>query len=154
MFQDKKKLAIGIISVWISFVFIQSLFFKFSNAPETQHIFGVLDAWAASSFGLEGLFLPPGIFNAYVIGSVELVASALLLARLFTGKEFLTLIGAVIAIATMSGAISFHLFTPLGVNVQGDSGTLFTMACTVWVTSAVLIFMHKHVITDMLAKGE
>ena len=152
MLKDKRKLTIIVLSVWISFVFVQSLFFKFSGAPETQHIFGTLDAWAADKFGIEGLFLPPGIFNAYVIGSAELVASALLLARLFTGKEIFTLLGSVLGIGIMSGAISFHLFTPLGVDVQGDGGTLFAMACTVWVSSAILIYMHKNVACTLLCK--
>ena len=36
-------------------VFLDSLRFKFTNAVETQVIFGRLDAWAAS-FGAKGLF--------------------------------------------------------------------------------------------------
>jgi len=82
MLKNKKMIAKVLLSLFIPFVFIQSLFFKFTDAPETQHIFGTLDEWAAG-FGFEGLFVPPGIFNAYVIGSAELAASVLLLAGLF-----------------------------------------------------------------------
>ena len=82
-----KKLDLGLIVVWIltiyiSFVFIQSLFFKFSNSPETQHIFGTLDTWA-DTFGYGGAFSPSGIFSQYVVGTAELMASALLLSGLF-----------------------------------------------------------------------
>lgn len=152
MLKNKKIIFISVLSIWISFVFIQSLFFKFTNAPETQHIFETLDIWANDTFGLEGLFLPPGIFNAYVIGSAELVASLLLLFRLISKKEIFTLLGSVLGMGIMTGAISFHLFTPLGVNVQGDGGTLFTMACTVWVSCAVLVFMHKDIACARLCK--
>jgi hypothetical protein len=37
-----------ILTLYIAFVFIQSLFFKFTNSPETQYIFGTLDAWGGS----------------------------------------------------------------------------------------------------------
>ena len=69
------------LTLYIAFVFIQSLFFKFSNSPETQYIFGTLEAWGAS-LGFAGLFAPSGIFSQYVVGTGELIASALLLAGL------------------------------------------------------------------------
>ena len=68
-------------SLIASAVFLDSLRFKFTNAPETQTIFGKLDDWAAT-FGAEGLFAQTGLFSQYVIGSAELVAATLLLASL------------------------------------------------------------------------
>ena len=56
-----------------SLVFLDSLRFKFTNAPETQVIFGKLNDWAAS-FGADGLFAQTGLFSQYVIGTAELVA--------------------------------------------------------------------------------
>lgn len=132
-----------ILSLYISFVFVQSLFFKFQGSPETQHIFGILDLWAAERLGLEGMFLPPGIFNAYVIGSAELVASVLLLTGLFTSYKLLNPLGALMALGIISGAIFFHLFTPLGIEVQGDGGALFMMAVGVWVSSIVLVILGR-----------
>lgn len=130
----------GAGTVYIAFVFIQSLFFKFTGSVETQHIFGTLDAWARQAFGIEGLFLAPGPFNAYVIGSAELVASVLLLLGLIAGGLWLRLAGALLALGIISGAIVFHLFTPLGVVVLDDGGLLFAMAVGVWVTAAALAF--------------
>lgn len=126
------------LTLFISFVFIQSLFFKFTGSPETQHIFGTLDAWASESFGFSGLFVPPGPFNAYVIGTAELIASILLLAGLSANYRNLRLLGALMALGVISGAIFFHLFTPLGVEVQGDGGLLFGMAVGVWISAAIL----------------
>jgi len=49
----------------------------------------------------------------------------------------------------ISGAIFFHLFTPLGVvrvvDAAGntDGGVLFYMACGVWVSCLALIFLGR-----------
>lgn len=120
-------------SLFIAFVFIQSLFFKFSGSYETDHIFGVLGEWS----GIEWF----GIYGGYLIGTAELIASILLFTRLHG-------LGAVMALGIMSGAIFFHLFTPLGVqmpefdsagNIIGnDGGLLFGMACLVWLSAAFL----------------
>lgn len=140
-----RTIARAIFSLLIAVIFIQSLFFKFQGAPETKHIFGTLDSWAAQTLGLSGWFLPPGPFNAYVIGGAELIASLLLLAGLFPlsrgGRWLFTGLGALLALGIISGAIFFHLFTPLGVAVQGDGGTLFIMACAVWVSAVALLLM-------------
>lgn len=152
-----KKFSPYVMSIFIAFVFVQSLFFKFTNAPEPQYIFSTLDVWAANSFGLEGLFLPPGVFNQYVIGAAELVASVLLLTGVFASIKVLVLVGGLMAAGIMSGAIVFHLFTPLGIvienaerGIESDGGTLFVMACIVWVFGVLLAFVNRQVILDRL----
>lgn len=40
-----------VLSLWITKVFITSLFYKFSNAPETQHIFGTIGDWLGGFLG-------------------------------------------------------------------------------------------------------
>ncbi|MFK7838894.1 MAG: DoxX family membrane protein [Bdellovibrionales bacterium] len=151
--KDKKTIATVIFTVFISFVFIQSLFFKFAGAPETVHIFTTLDNWANDTFGISGLFLSPGVFNAYVIGSAELGASIMLITGLITKFKILTPLGALMALGIISGAITFHLFTPLGIEVQGDGGTLFFMACGVWLSSVALIIMHKDKMLNLLKRS-
>ncbi len=74
MTDRKRRFLAGALSLYVAFVFIQSLFFKFTDSPETQYIFGTLDAWGAS-LGFAGLFARNGIFSQYVVGSAELVAS-------------------------------------------------------------------------------
>ena len=131
-------------------VFLDSLRFKFTNAPETQVIFGKLDAWAAS-FGAGGLFAQTGLFSQYVIGSAELVASILLLAGILPALRRLQTLGALIAAAVMTGAVSFHLFTPLGIDPNNDGGGLFVMAVTVWLASLAYIIFHRRTLISILS---
>ncbi|MDX2095794.1 MAG: hypothetical protein SFW64_07655 [Alphaproteobacteria bacterium] len=142
-FRAAKTAKIQIVLVlYIALVFVQSLFFKFSGAPETQFIFATLDAWAAG-LGFPGLFAPGGIFAAKVIASAELVAALLLLISLPTRRVILRVAGAALALGIISGAIFFHLFTPLGINVADDGGTLFVMATGVWLSAAALLLHDR-----------
>jgi hypothetical protein len=137
------------VTFFIAAVFLDSLRFKFTNAPKTQIIFGDLDGWAAS-LGARGLFAQTGLFSQYVIGGAELVASIILIATALLPRfRFLQPIGAALAIAIMSGAISFHLFTPLGVNVAGDGGSLFYTACGVWIGAVVLLFLRRAEVAEL-----
>lgn len=143
------------LTLYTAFVFIQSLFFKFTDSPETQYIFGTLEAWG-TSLGWPGLFAHDGIFSQYVVGSGELIASALLLAGL--AKRFATLqvLGALLALGVISGALFFHLFTPLGISVLNadgtrDGGELFALACGVWLASATLLWLGRDTLIGALA---
>lgn len=141
------------LTLYIAFVFIQSLFFKFSNSPETQYIFGTLEAWGGS-LGVPGLFAPSGIFSQYVVGTGELIASLLLLAGLSVRWRALRPVGALMSIGVISGAIFFHLFTPLGVSVLNtdgthDGGELFALACGVWVAAALMLWLSKNTIVQL-----
>ena len=93
--------------------------------------------------GLPGLFAPTGLFSQYVIGTAELAASALLLTGLiFTPLRLLQPLGALVGLAVMTGAIGFHLFTPLGVDPNNDGGGLFRAAVAVWIGCAALLVMR------------
>lgn len=147
----KRWIAHG-ITVYISAVFLDSLRFKFTDAPKTQIIFGDLDQWAGS-FGAPGLFAQTGLFSQYVIGGAELVASALLLTTMLLPRfRFLQPLGALLSIAIMSGAISFHLFTPLGINVDNDGGALFVAACGVWIGAVVLLILRRKEAAELLRR--
>jgi hypothetical protein len=135
------------LTLYIAFVFIQSLFFKFTDSPETQYIFGTLDTWGAT-LGFPGLFAHDGIFSQYVVGTSELIASTILLLALTERFGWLRPYGALMALGVISGAIFFHLFTPLGVSVLNtdgsrDGGQLFALACGVWVAAALLIWFSR-----------
>jgi uncharacterized membrane protein YphA (DoxX/SURF4 family) len=117
------------LSAYIAAVFVQSLFFKFTAAPESIYIFSTLRDWSGI-----GLFEPAG---RWIIGLSELTASILLFvprARIF---------GAALAIGIMTGAIFFHLFSPIGVVILGDGGELFTLACGVWISGWVILFLSR-----------
>jgi hypothetical protein len=136
------RFAPAAISVFAVLVFLDSLRFKFTDHPNTQEIFGRLDGWAGT-LGLPGLFAHTGLFSQYVIGTAELFASTLLLAGLLPGLQRLNAIGALIGLAVMTGAVSFHLFTPLGIDPNNDGGGLFAAAVTIWISAIVLIVIRR-----------
>lgn len=153
-----KKHGHWLLTGFVAFVFIQSLFFKFTGSPETVYIFqGKLDPWAAS-LGFPGLFAPGGIFSAKVVGSAELVASALLIVGAFVAKQrLIQVLGASLGLAVISGAIFFHLFTPLSIAVRNgdgssDGGELFFLACGVWICCAVLLWLRRDVWLPLIAR--
>jgi uncharacterized membrane protein YphA (DoxX/SURF4 family) len=107
-------------------ILLQTLFFKFSAAPESVYIF--------STLGLE----PVGRIG---VGILELIAAILLL----TPKT--TSVGAALSVALMAGAIFGHL-TRLGIVVQNDGGELFILALIVLITCfALLILFRRQAIT-------
>lgn len=138
------------ISVFAAIVFLDSLRFKFTDHPNTQEIFGRLDGWAGS-LGLTGLFGHTGLFSQYVIGSAELVASTLLIVGLLPRFVRLNALGALIGLAVMTGAVSFHLFTPLGIDPNNDGGGLFAAAVTIWFTSIALLVIRRKEIAGLAA---
>jgi uncharacterized membrane protein YphA (DoxX/SURF4 family) len=147
-----KTTALWALTIYIAFVFIQSLFFKFTNSPETQYIFGTLNGWGAS-LGFPGLFAPNGVFSQYVVGTTELIASCALLVGVAARKPLIHGAGALLSMGVISGAIFFHLFTPLGVQVRNtdgtlDGGELFALACGVWVAAALIVWLRR---ADLLA---
>ena len=131
------------ISLFAAAVFLDSLRYKFTDHPNTQEIFGRLNDWAAS-FGAAGLFSHTGLFSQYVIGGAELAASALLLIGLFPRFTRLNALGALIGFAVMTGAVSFHLFTPLGIDPNNDGGGLFAAAVTIWISAIVLLIIRRN----------
>jgi uncharacterized membrane protein YphA (DoxX/SURF4 family) len=153
-----KESIIWVASIYIAIIFVQSLFFKFTNSPETMYIFEAkLNPWAAS-LGFPGLFAPGGLFSAKVVGTFELIASILVVIGAFAkNHRIIQVLGAAMSMGVISGAIFFHLFTPLGiavVNTDGtsDNGELFSLACGVWAASAIILILRRDVWMPLLCK--
>ena len=102
-------------------ILLQTLFFKFTAAPESVYIF--------TKVGLEP-------WGRIASGVVELIAALLIL------SPRLTWLGSTIAVGVMAGAILSHL-TLLGIEVQGDKGLLFALALVVFVAAAINLFLHR-----------
>ena len=150
-FTIRKLIPIG-LTLFTSAIFLDSLRFKFTNAPETQTIFGKLDAWAAT-FGAEGiLFSQSGIFSQYVIGTAELVATALLLVGLLPRFIKFGVLGNLLALGVMTGALGFHLFTPLGIDPNNDGGLLFVMAVLVWLSQVMMLALRRDTLRSLLRR--
>jgi len=109
-------------------ILFQTLFFKFSGAEESVYIFTRL---GAEPYGRIG----SGVF--------ELIAALLLL------YPRTTLLGAILGLGVMSGAIVSHL-TVLGIDVLGDHGELFALAVTTAVCCAALIVILRAGIPGLL----
>ncbi|MGB3455697.1 MAG: hypothetical protein WBG08_03550 [Litorimonas sp.] len=144
----KTLIPIG-LSLFSAAIFLDSLRFKFTDHPNTQTIFGKLDDWA-TGFGADGVFDKTGIFSQYVIGSAELVASVLLILGLFAAFRKFGVLGNLIALGVMTGAVSFHLFTPLGIDPNNDGGLLFVMAVLVWLSQVVMLVLRRETLMGLL----
>ena len=114
-------IGIWILRVLAAIILLQTLYFKFSAAPESIYIF--------SKLGME----PWGRIGT---GILELIAGILILI------PATTVFGAALAIALMAAAIFFHL-TKLGISVQNDGGQLFIYALLVFVSSTVLVIIYR-----------
>jgi len=150
MLAQVKRYAPAVISVFAAAVFLDSLRYKFTDHPKTQEIFGRLDGWAAS-LGLPGLFGHTGLFSQYVIGSAELVASTLLIVGLLPRFTRLNALGAAVGFAVMTGAVNFHLWTPLGIDPNNDGGGLFAAAVTIWISSLALLIIRRNEIARLVS---
>lgn len=112
-----------ICRIIVAVILLQTLFFKFTGAPESKYIFTTLMG-ENEALGRIGS------------GVVELFAAIFLLIPK-TGW-----LGALIALGTITGAIFSHL-TKLGIVVQDDGGTLFILACIIFVLSALTLWLHR-----------
>jgi DoxX-like family len=109
-------------------ILAQTLYFKFTGAPESVYIF--------STLGIE----PYGRIGS---GMAELLAVILIMipkTKLF---------GAILACGVMAGAIFSHIFV-LGIVVKNDGGLLFSLALITFACCAVLIFLDKNKLQNLL----
>ena len=102
-------------------ILLQTLFFKFTGAPESIYIF--------TQVGMEP-------WGRYGSGVAELFAALLLL------LPRTAWMGALGAAGVMIGAIGCHL-TKLGIVVQDDGGLLFALALIVFVCGLTTAYIHR-----------
>lgn len=119
-----------ILRLLAAILMLQTLFFKFTAAPESVYIFSTLkmEPW-----------------GRLLTGVAELVASILIL------YPSTIAFGALLGLGIMSGAMLSHLLV-LGIEIQGDGGQLFLYAVLVWVSCFMLLLLHKQVLLQVLNK--
>lgn len=110
-----------ILQVVAAAILGQTLFFKFTGAPEA--------VWIFTTLGVEP-------YGRIFTGVVELVAVVALLVPRTAA------LGAALALGLMVGAIGSHLFV-LGIEVQGDGGTLFVLALVTTAASAGVAWLRR-----------
>ncbi len=117
------KVLSWVLQVVVAVILLQTLFFKFTGAPESVYIFSKLGAepWGR---------IASGVF--------ELIAAALLLFPRTVA------VGAALSLGVISGAIFSHL-TKLGIALTevGDRGELFALALVVFAGSAAVLFIRR-----------
>ena len=123
---QKNNMTAMLVFEWVlrivaAVILLQTLYFKFTGAPESVYIF--------TKVGAE----PWGRIGS---GVIELGAAFLLITPRFTWA------GALLAVGVMAGAILSHL-TILGIEVQNDRGLLFVLALVVFASSLVLLYLER-----------
>lgn len=99
-------------------ILLQTLYFKFTGAPEAIKIFTAL--------GVEP-------WGRITLGIIELITALLILI------PTTSTIGALIGIGLMIGAIVIHI-TVLGISSSGDGGLLFGLAWVVLICSIFIVY--------------
>ena len=122
-----KNIILWVLRILSALILLQTLYFKFTAAPESVYIF--------TRLGME----PVGRIG---IGIGELIASILILIPATTA------FGAVIGLGLMSGAIFFHL-TKLGIVVKDDGGQLFIYAVLVFISCSILAITRRQQLLDL-----
>jgi hypothetical protein len=116
-----RRITSWIAQIAAAVILFQTLFFKFTGAPESVYIF--------STLGVE----PWGRIGS---GVLELITSVLLVVPATAA------VGAVLAIGLMGGAIMSHVAI-LGIAVMDDGGELFALAVIVLVCAAIVAYLRR-----------
>jgi hypothetical protein len=118
------KVITWVLQIVAAIILLQTLFFKFTGAPESVYIFSQLGAEPWGRIGS---------------GVAELIAAILLLI------PRTAIYGAIFSLGIISGAIMSHL-TMLGITLPavGDNGELFGLAVAVFVACAFVIAIRRH----------
>ncbi len=117
------------LALWIAYVFVWYLQYKFTGADGSVWLFTVLTDW----LGFSGYEKPMRIG----VGSAELLAAILVLYR--PTQAF----GGAMSTGIMTGAIFFHVASPLGIDPYDDGGRLFTEACLVWLSGLAILWLRR-----------
>lgn len=115
-----KKLSL-ILRLIAAGILFQTLYFKFSGAPESIYIFTKLN-------------VEP--WGRLLAGGSELVAGILLCI------PATQVLGALAGLGIISGALLSHIAI-LGIEVQGDGGLLFTLALIVFICCLGIIYINR-----------
>ncbi len=122
------KALIWILRLVAAAILLQTLYFKFSGSEESVYIF-------------EKLEVEP--FGRIFAGISELIAAILLII------PRTTLLGALMALGVMAGAIASHLLI-LGIVIKDDGGLLFGLALITSICCAGIVYLQRDKLPDLL----
>ncbi|MCK1741305.1 DoxX family protein [Bradyrhizobium sp. 139] len=122
-------------AAYVAFIFLWYEQYKLFGDEGSVQLFVTLTDWLG--FPVHEAVMRIGV------GLCEILASVLILTPALQG------LGAVGALLLMTGAIFFHLVTPLGVDPYGDGGVLFKQACSVWTCAVIIVWWQWQQITAL-----
>jgi uncharacterized membrane protein YphA (DoxX/SURF4 family) len=123
-------------ALYIAFILLWYEQYKLPGNEGSVWLFTVLSDW----IGIHGYEKPFRLSVAIA----EIVASLLVVVPRTRTP------GAALSLGIMSGAIFFHVVSPLGIDPYGDGGTLFKEACAVWLSSAFILVVNRHEVLILL----
>ncbi|MEL7146471.1 MAG: DoxX family protein [Bacteroidota bacterium] len=112
-----KEYIIRVAGFVAAIIFLQTLYFKFTGHQESVELF--------TKLGVEP-------WGRWATGIIELIASIMLIIRKTSA------LGALAGLGLMTGAIGSHLLV-IGIDTNGDGGTLFTLAIAAFVCCAFVL---------------
>ena len=117
------------MAVYISYIYVWYLQYKFTGDQGSVWLFTTLTDWLGAHGHEKAMRIGTG--------SAELIASILLLVPASQA------LGAAFSLGIISGAIFFHLASPLGIDPYQDGAQLFKEACAVWLASAAILVIRR-----------
>jgi hypothetical protein len=136
--QRGRGLVAWAMAAFIFYIYVWYLQYKFLGHPGSVELFTTLTDW----LGLHGHEKLMRIGT----GSTELVASILLIV------PATQVVGAALSLGIITGAIFFHLASPLGIDPYGDGGVLFKQACAVWIASAGILVLRRRRVVELVER--
>lgn len=132
------RLATWPAALYIAYVFLFYEQYKLTGHPGSVYLFQVLADWLGIGAYEKPFRLTVAI--AEIIASVLVVIPAT------------RMIGAGLSFGIISGAIFFHVVSPLGIDPYEDGGTLFKEACAVWVLSLFILWVKRDEVFALLRR--
>lgn len=130
------RIASWLAAGWIAWEFGHYEQYKLTGNEGSVYLFGILSDW----LGTPGGEKPFRLFVAIQ----EIVAAVLVL------LPWTRVPGAALSLATMAGAIFFHVASPLGIDPYGDGGVLFREAVITLLAAALILVLHRREIPGWL----
>jgi uncharacterized membrane protein YphA (DoxX/SURF4 family) len=132
------RLLIWAAALYVAGVLLWYEQYKLPGNPGSVWLFTVLSDWLRI----------PGYEKPFrlSVAVAEIIASVLVLV------PRTRVVGAALSLAIMSGAIFFHLVSPLGADPYKDGGHLFKEACVVWLSSAFILIVQRSEVMALLQR--
>lgn len=130
------KLLTWLAALYIAYVLLWYEQYKLTGNEGSVWLFTVLTDWLFLHGHEKAMRLAVAI--------AEITASVLVLI------PWTRIYGGALALAIMSGAIFFHLVSPLGIDPYNDGAVLFKRACATWGAAAFILIAYRAELAEIV----